>query len=238
MGRFDASALGGRAPAEDPTVNFGLVFRQLQQYGNFVHACAESGFVAQTDFTYAAPIYKGSDAIKQGLEVAQSALDKFDVYFLNAVLDDNERSRFSKLFAKQYLAKYPGSERSDLFLASGDILKFAIELLPPLSLSNPMEALKAIEATPHDPAILGKLRGGQAIDRAHLRATMKLFLDHVMNPRRREVPAVADAAAEMGTEDPYVIEVITDGAMPGYVHWVLTPLVRAVGGRLVLLEEG
>jgi hypothetical protein len=236
MGRHDAALRDDEG--KSPPVLFGVVVYALEQYGNLVHVASASPFVSQTDFGYGAPIYKGSDAIKAGLESAVSALDKFNVYFRHAVLDEAERVRFTHAFRAQYLKKFPGSERTDLFLASGDVLKFAVELVHPTTLAEPHQALMAIESTPHDNEVLLQLKSGQAIDRAHLKAEFRIYLDHVMNPRRREVPTVAQAAMEMGTEEPYVVEVITTGAIPGYLYWVLNPIVQQVGGKLVLLGDG
>jgi hypothetical protein len=190
-----------------------------------------------TELSYSAPIYKGSDAIKEGLAAARTALEKFDVYFDHALLDEEERVRFARLFAQQYVRKHPASERSDLFLASADVLKVAVELVPPLALPKPIAALDAIAAAPHDLSILGRLRGGDAIDRAHLCFQVRVFLDHVMNPRRREQAAVRGVMKELGIELPYILEAVTDGAIPGYVRWALHPLVREIGGGLVLLSE-
>lgn len=219
-----------------PTINFGLVLRGLEHYRDLVHQLSASPTVAATDFTYSAPIYKGSDNIKAGLAVAGSALEKFDVYFGNALLDEEERLRFARLFAQSYLRKYPASERSDLFLASADVLKVAFELVPPFALDKPVHALAAIDAAPHDVTILDRLRGGEAIDRAHLRFEVRLFLDQVLNPRRREHAEVQAAMKELKTDLPYILEVVTDGAIPGYVFYALHPFVAQVGGRLVLLQ--
>lgn len=236
MGRHDA-ALKDEV-GKSPPVIFGLVTHTLEQYGKLVAIASQSPFVAQTDFGYASPIYKGSAAIKAGLDAAVSALDKFDVYFSHAILDEAERVRFAHAFRAQYLKKFPGSERTDMFLASGDVLKFSVELVPPTALAEPAQALHAIEQTPHDTEVLIQLKAGQAIDRAHLRAEFRMYLDHVMNPRRREAPQVAHAAHEMGLEEPFVIEVVTSGAIPGYIYYVLAPLVQQVGGRIVHIGGG
>ena len=218
-----------------PTVNFGVVVHNLAQYRALVHKLAASPLVATTDFTYAAPIYKGNEKIKEALGVANSALDKFDVYFAHALLDEPERVRFARMFHATYLRKFPASERTDLFLASGEVLKFSFELVPPTALENPGLALDAIARTPHDATILSKLQGGDPIDHKHLRADLKIFYDHVMNPRRREIQQVQQAMAELGAEDPYVLELVTDGAVPGYIYYTVHPIVAGIGGRLVLL---
>jgi hypothetical protein len=224
-----------RGVGTTPSFVFGVVLKGLEQYRELVHLLATSPLVAIADFAYAAPIYKGSDAIKAALARAESALEKFDVYFQHALLDEQERVRFARLFAQAYLKRYPASERSDLFVASGDVMKFSFELVPPMALEDPNTALSAIEQTPHDAEVLAALRAGGHIDRAHYRADIKLFLDHALNPRRHEVPRVQRAAAELGTDLPYVVELVTDGAIPGYVYYAVSPLVHQAGGRLVLL---
>ena len=191
-----------------PTVNFGLVLHRLEQYRALVHALADTPIVATTEFTYAAPIYRGSDKIKQGLAEANGALDKFDVYFEEALLDEVERVRFARAFHQTYLRKFPASERQDLFLASGDVLKFAFELVPPSQLAEPAAALNAVARTPHDPLVLAKLQKSEPIDHAHLRADVKVFFDHVMNPRRREHPEVQRAMHELGCEEPFILELV------------------------------
>ena len=218
-----------------PTVNFGIVFHSLQQYRWLVHKLAVSPLVATTDFTYSAPIYKGSDRIKTALTKAETAIDKFDVYVDHALLDEEERVRFARLFHQAYLRRYPASERTDLFLASGEVLKFSFELVPPSALEDPALALDAIAQTPHDPLVLRQLKDGDPIDRAHLRADVKIFFDHVMNPRRRDLKEVQTAASELGCDEPYVVELVTDGAMPGYIYYTVHPVVHLVGGRLVLI---
>jgi hypothetical protein len=217
------------------TVNFGIVLHNLEQYRNLVHTLSASKLVASSDFSYSAPIYKGSEAIKNALAKSETALQKFDIYFENALLDEAERVRFARMFHSLYLKKFPASERTDLFLASGDVLKFSFELVPPSALENPAGALDAVARTPHDTTVLEKLQANEPIDRAHLRADVKVFFDHVMNPRRRETPQVQQAMAELGCEEPYVVELVTNGAMPGYIYYVCHPIVASIGGRLVLL---
>jgi hypothetical protein len=218
-----------------PTVIFGVVLRELHQYRELVHQIVNSPLVASTDFTYSAPVYKGNEKIKEELATANTALDKFDVYFRNAIADESQRLHFGKMFRAQYLRKYPGSERQDLFLASGDVIKFSFELVPPNALENPVHALNAVERTPHDPAVLNKLRNGESVDRVHLRGDLKVFFDQILNPRRKDVPQVEVALAELNTDVAFIFEIVTTGAMPGYIFYVVHPLVNQLGGRLVLL---
>lgn len=218
-----------------PTVIFGVVMRDLQQYRDLVHAIMASPLVASTDFTYSAPVYKGNDKIKEELQSANTALEKFDVYFRNAIADEAQRLHFAKMFRAQYLRKFPGSERQDLFLASGDIIKFSFELVPPNALENPVVAINAVERTPHDPAVLNKLRNGESVDRQHLRGDLKVFFDQILNPRRKDVPQVEAALMELNTDVAFIFELVTTGAMPGYIFYVVHPLVSQLGGRLVLL---
>lgn len=221
--------------AQSPPVVFGVVLKDLESYRTLVKGLATSSLVASTDFVYTAPIYKGSDAIKDALQSANGALDKFDVYFEHALDNPAERVRFAKMFAAQYVRKFPASERQDLFLASGDVMKFSFELVTPLALEQPLAVLDAIARTPHDQALLDSLRGGGSIDRAHLRGDLKIFLDHILNPRRRELQQVQSAMFEMETDAPLIVELVTTGGVPGYVYYVVQPMVSAIGGRVVLL---
>lgn len=218
-----------------PPVLFGVVLRDLESYRQLVHTLAGSPFVGATDFVYTAPIYKGNEAITAGVAKANGALEKFDVYFEQALVNPGERVRFAKLFAAQYLKRFPASERQDLFLASGEVLKFSFELITPLALENPAAALYAIENTPHDQALLDALRGGSSVDRVHLRGDVRIFLDHILNPRRRELPQVQAAMMEIETDVPLIVELATTGGMPGYLYYVVHPVVQGLGGRLVLL---
>jgi hypothetical protein len=218
-----------------PPVVFGVVLRDLESYRTLVRGLASSSLVASTDFIYTAPVYKGSEDIKAGLLEANSALEKFDVYFRHALENPGERVRFAKMFAAQYLRKFPASERQDLFLASGDVMKFIFELVTPLALENPAAVLGAIQNTPHDAAVLNALLSGGSVDRAHLKGDLKIFLDHILNPRRRDLPQVQQAMMEMETDAPLIVELVTTGGMPGYLYYVVHPMVQALGGRLVLL---
>ncbi|MCC7070637.1 MAG: hypothetical protein IT383_04900 [Deltaproteobacteria bacterium] len=218
-----------------PPVVFGVVLRDLESYRRLVHELASSPLVVSTDFAYSAPIYKGSPAIVAGLAQANGSLDKFDVYYRHALVDPAERVRFAKAFAALYLRKFPASERQDLFLASADVLKFSFELVSPLALDNSIAALTAIERTPHDQAVLDALRVGASVERAHLRGDLRIFLDHILNPRRRELPQVQAAMMEIETDVPVIVELVTTGAIPGYLYYVVHPMVQALEGRLVLL---
>lgn len=216
-------------------VVFGVVLRDLEQYRALVHRIAASSAVAMTDFTFSGPVYKGNAAIKEGLQTASSAIEKFDVYATHALLDEMERVRFGRLFATQYLRRFPSSERSDVFLASGDLLVFSFELVPPSALSDGDEARAHVATTPHDAEVFEALCQGRSVESAHLRGTLKVFFDHVFNPRRHDLAVVKEARAQLGVDRPVVLELFTTGAVPFYLSWALQPLVEEVGGRLVLL---
>lgn len=224
-----------RAGVRAPQMIFGVVLRELEQFRALVHHLAHSPLIAATEFTFAAPIFKGSDAIKQGLRDAQGGLQKFDVYFTHALLDEGERLRFARLFAAHYASRFPASERSDRFLASGEVLKFAFELLPPAATERAASIFQALAAAPHDAAVLEDLRAERPVEAAHLRGELKIFLDHVLNPRRHGLERVRQAARELGVSHPYVVELVTDGAVPRYFELALEPAVRHVDGRVVLL---
>lgn len=221
--------------ADHPAFIFGAVLPAIQDYRRLVRGIVSSPLIAATEFSYTAPIYKGSEPIKQGLERANSAIEKFDVYFYHALLNPKERLRFRELFAAGYLKRFPASERQDLFVASGDVLKLSFELVAPRALEDPTHVVELLAQTPHDPHIIEQLRAKRPVDHAALRVELKIFLDDVHNPRRRDVETVRRAMAELDAPEPVVVEIFSNGALPGYVHFVMTPLVRAVGGAFVLL---
>lgn len=218
-----------------PPVIFGVVLRDLVQYRDLVLRIAHSPWVVMTDFVFGAPIFKGSDAIKSALATATSATDKFTAYATHAILDESERLRFARLFAQQYLRRSPASERSDVFLASGEVLKFTFEVALPGAHPEGAALAAGLEQTPHDAAALAALLRQEPVASAHLRAELKIFLDHVFNPRRHELPRVREAARALGVERPIVLELVTDGALPHYLERAVAPEVAAVGGRVVLL---
>ncbi len=212
-----------------------LVYRELDNHRAVVQALSSSTAVSAVEFSVQAPLYKGSPRIVDALASAQSMADKIDVYFQHAICDEAERVRFARLFQQLYLKKNPRAERQDLFLASGDVFAFSFDLVPPMQLPVPRQAFDAIAAGPHDATLLAKLRGGSSPDRWHLKAQIRLFLDHALNPRRHEVLDVVTAAREIGVAKPYVLEVSASPSIPGYARYVLEPLVRKCGGRVVWL---
>jgi hypothetical protein len=213
----------------------GLVLPLLTSYKRLVHEVASSPLVAMTDFTYGAPLYKGNPKIVADLATAESALDKFDAYFDHGILDEEERVRLAHVFTKQYAKRNPASERQDLFLASGDVLKFMFEVKPILTMPESKTVLETIEGKPHDGKVLSSLRAGTSIDREALRGTCKLYLDHVYNPRRYEDDEVKRVRPLVKAERPVVVELLTNGAIPGVFFHVLGPIVQEVGGQIVVL---
>ena len=200
-----------------------------------VHACAGSPEVVVTDFSYGAPLYKGNERIVEGLQRAETALERFDVYFYHGFLDETERVRLATRFRTDYLRKHPRSERSDVFAASSDVLAFSFELGRPMPGKIDDDQLRAILSCPHDPAVLRAWRTGERVDPTDVRGRFRLYLDHVLNPRRHVLPDVKRAAAEISVERPVIIELETTGALPGLFVKLLGPCLHEVGGRLVLL---
>jgi hypothetical protein len=221
------------AAAEAPLL-FGVVLPSLESFGLLVRVLADSPDVAVADYTYGAPLFKGNARIVDGLRFADTALQRFDVYFEHGFLNEKERVRLATLFRQQYLRKHPRSERQDLFRASGEVLSFAVELTrPPAKQDDDHRA--SIAAVPHDAEVFRAWCNEERIDPRHLRGKFLLFLDHVMNPRRHELPDVQLAAAELGVERPIVVELATTGALPGLFVRALEPALHIVSGRLVIL---
>jgi hypothetical protein len=233
--RSHEGPVAGSAEGEPLAATLALVYKDLDHHRVVVQALSSSKSVATVEFSVQAPLYKGSARITEGLRSAQSLADKIDVYFRHAICDEGERVRFARLFQQSYARKNPRAERQDLFVASGDVLAFSFDLVPPMQLDVPREAFDAIAAGPHDAGLLAKIRGGDSPERWHLKAQVRLFLDHAMNPRRHDVPDVAAAAKELAEPNPYVLEVSASPAIPGYAQYVLAPLVKSAGGRVVWL---
>ena len=233
-GPVDGAGSSGSGEGAPLAATLALVYQDLDHHRQVVQALSSSKAVATVEFSVQAPLYKGSPAIVAGLAQAQSLADKIDVYFRHAICDEAERVRFARLFQQSYTKRHPRVERQEVFLASGDVIAFSFDLVPPMQLDVPREAFDAIAAGPHD-GLLAQLRGGDSPERWHLKVQVRLFLDHAMNPRRHDVAEVVGAARAIGEPNPYVIEVSASPSIPGYARWVLEPLVVAAGGRVVWL---
>lgn len=216
-------------------VPIGIVLPDLGTYQRLVHAIAEAPYVVETELSYSAPLYKATPEITEALKGARTALEKFDVYFERGILDEDTRVQLAGAFRQRYLRAHPRSEGSDVFLASGDVLQFRFELQQPATLEGNEEALWVTESLPHDRTVLDVMKEGGLVDRAHLRGNVKLFLDHVYNPRRRELPEVQEVLTGPRAADPVIIELLTDGAVPGLFGHLLAPLVHPLEGALVIL---
>lgn len=213
----------------------GLVYAELGDHGAVMQALTTSKLVSTVEFSVQAPLFKGSPQIVAALKGADSLADKIGIYFRLGLVDDVERVRFAQLFAAQHQRKNPRSERQDQFLKSGEVFAFSVDLVPPMQLDVPREAFDAIAAGPHEAALLARIRGGEPLERWHLKVQIRVFLDHVLNPRRHGLPDVKAAAEALRQPLPCVLEVSTSPSIPGYARWVLEPLVTAAGGRMVWL---
>ncbi len=216
-------------------VPIGIVLPDLGAYQRLVHAISEAPYVAETEFTYGAPLYKATAGITCALKDARTALDKFDVYFEHGILDEETRVQLAAAFRQRYLRANPRSEGSDVFAASADVLQFRFELRQPAIIEGGSEALWVTESLPHDKDVMDALKQGDTVDRRHLRGNVKLFLDHVHNRRRRELPEVQEVMTGARARDPVVVELMTDGAVPGLFGHLLAPLVHPLEGALVML---
>lgn len=226
------------APMTETTTSalpIGLVLPDLEAYRGLVRAIAEATFIAELEFTYGAPLFKGTPAIVEGLKQATSALEKFDVYFQHGILDEAARVKLAQGFRYRYLNRHPYSEGSDVFAASADVLQFRFRLMDPRQLDDGPRALAAARSEPHDTEVLNALEKDAPVDNAHLRGRIKLFLDHVYNPRRRKLPEVQEVLTGSRAADPVIVELETSGALPGMFAHLLSPLVDEVDGALVWL---
>jgi hypothetical protein len=216
-------------------VPIGIVLPDLESYQRLVHAIARAPFVAETEFTYGAPIFKATPEITDAARKAGSALDKFDVYYDACILEEEMRVKMAAEFRKRYLKANPRSEGSDVFLASGDVLQFKFELAQPSLLADREQALQVAYSLPHDKSVMDQLVAGESVDRAHLQGRVKLFLDHIYNPRRRELPEVQEVMTGPRADDPLVVELMTNGALPGLFGHLLAKVVHPMFGALVML---
>ena len=214
----------------------GLVYVDLGAHRRVLHAIGAHPAVTGVEFSVQAPLFKGNRAIVDALAGAAGLNDKIDAYFRHGLQDEVERVRFARLFAARYAQRHPRVERQDLFLASGDVVGFAFDLVPPMQLGVPRSVFDAIADGPHDAALLARMRAGATPSRWHLKVRLRIFLDHALNPRRHHETGVAAAAREIDEHAPYVVEVETSPSIAGYARYVLEPLVRDVGGRVAWLE--
>ena len=216
----------------------GLVYRDLDAHRRLLHALITDRGVDSVEFSVGAPLFKGSAAIKAALDAANGLADKIDAYFHHGLIDEQARIAFGRKFQQAFSARYPRSERQDIFLASGDVVVFAFDLAQPMSLPVPRDALDAIAKGPHDPASLARLRSGTGVPKDALRVTLRLFLDHALNPRRHLDREVQGACLDMDCPRPFVIEAQASAQVAGYAQWLLDRLARTVGGRAVWLDAG
>lgn len=218
-----------------PPVSLALVLPRLDAYAAFVHRIAACPAIAEVEFTYGAPLYKATPAIAAALPGARGALDKFDLYFSQGILEESLRVRLAAQFRRQYLTRHPGSEGSDVFAASADVLQFRFRLDDPRQLPEGRALLLRAAEHPHDARVLADWRRGRPIERPVLMARCKLFLDHVYNPRRRSCPEVQTVMTGSRTHDPVILELEVHGALPGLFWGVLEPHLDAVDGALAWL---
>ena len=215
----------------------GLVYRDLDDHRRLLQALLTNGAVDAVEFSVGAPLYKGNDAIKAALAVANGLADKIDAYFVHGVVDEAARVSFARRFQQAYLAKHPRSERQDVFVASAEVVIFAFDLIQPMRLPVPREAFDAIAAGPHDAASLARLRSGDGVATEVLRVTVRLFLDHALNPRRHADREVLVAGTELDCPRPFVLEVQVSPFVAGYARLVLDRLARPLGARVVWLDD-
>jgi len=224
------------APAGQALV--GLVYRDLDAHRRLLRALITDTGVDGVEFSVGAPLFKGSAAIKAALAAAQGLADKIDAYFIHGLVDEEARVAFARRFQQTWSARHPRSERQDIFLASGDVVVFAFDLAQPMSLPVPREAYDAIARGPHDPATLARLRSGTGVQNEALRVTLRLFLDHALNPRRHLDREVQAACADLDCPRPFVVEAQVSPQVAGYAQLVLDRVARTVGGRAVWLDVG
>jgi hypothetical protein len=218
-----------------PTARVGVVLPNLESYRHLLHLVRADEAVDDVELTVAAPLWKGSEAIKAALGAGAGLADKIDTYCVHGLIDETARVGFARRFQVAYQHKHPRSTRHEVFVASGDVFVFAFFLKQPMQLELPRVAYDAIAAGPHDAAALARHRSGDGVPKEALRVTLRVYLDFAPNPRRQSEPAVRAAAASCGN-DVFVIEADADPALVGWAHAVLDRVAAQVGGRAVWLE--
>lgn len=216
-------------------VTLGIVLPRLEAYRSLIHTLTQHSEIAEVEFTYGAPLFKATPEIVEGLRNATSQLDRFDVYFSYGILHEPTRVRLAQRFRQRYLNRHPFSEGSDVFAASADVLQFRFRIDEPRHLAAPNKAMASIQREPHDERIVQQILSREPIDRAHLTGRLKLFLDHIYNPRRAALPEVQKVMTGSRTHSPVIVELEMDGALPGLFWHVLEPRVDEVDGAMVWL---
>ena len=212
----------------------GVVLPDLKAFQRLVAMVCEPGFATELEFTYGAPLYKGNDAIVEALKSAVGVLEKFNAYFEHGILDEVARVKLAQKFRARYLQRHPGSEGSDVYMASSDVLQVAFVLDVPRDAAERAAISAAMDHARLDAKARADFERGM-VSKAHLRGRFRFFLDHVYNPRRRALPQVREKLEGPLAEDPVIVELVTDGALPGYFKHRFTPLVEKLGGALVWL---
>jgi hypothetical protein len=218
------------------SVPVAVILPDLRAYGALVHSLATSTAVVNNEFTVQAPLYKGTAALKEALSSVGSALEKFEVYIQHAILNEEVRNQMAQAFRKRYLARHPMSEGRDVFVASGEVLNYGFTVQQPTKLMKVISLQGAVSGHPHDKRVLEALLQGESIDRAHLTASLRIFLDNVYNPRRRNDPVIAPLLEGALAENPVVLEVNTNGAIPGIFIRVLEQFTAQLGGAVAMLH--
>ncbi|MCP4503330.1 MAG: hypothetical protein GY822_25625 [Deltaproteobacteria bacterium] len=216
-------------------VLIGVVLPELMSVQKLITQLASLDAVNETEFTFGAPLYKGNDAIRENLPKTTSALEKFNCYFEHGILDEEARVGFAQAFRKKYIQKLPGSEGSDVFLASAEVLQFRYRLDLPTSAEALQALAPVVEKHPHDPAVIADLKEGRGLAKDQLSGWLKIFLDHVYNPRRRKLPEVEEVLFGSRRKDAVVLELAVSGGAPGLHHEVFEPLVDELDGAMVWL---
>lgn len=215
----------------------GIVLRDIDAMQHLVHVVSREPCVVAYEFTYRAPLFKCTPTIKDALPTTRGAIDKFDLYFKEAIAKEGVRAQLKQKFRQDYIRRFPASEASDLFLASGDVFGFSFDLRRPdlLEAADRDAAWVEMQRYPFDADVISTWKKEQTLDPMHLRGEVKLFLDQVENRRRRKLPAVKQVMTGSRSRDPVILEVMVSAGLPGYFIWALAPVVDEVDGALVWL---
>ena len=214
-----------------------VVVPNLRSYQQLVHAMCAHEHLDWSEFTFNTPLYKATPALSAALNLGMTGIEKFDLYFEHAVLDEEVRVDVAQKFRKHYVKRFPGSERSDLFLASGELLDFRCRFKAPTIMQDNAEACSRIQRFPYDQHVFEAFRENNSSAFPHSECQLKLFFDHIYNPRHLKRPEVQMAMQDIGVQEPILLELASSGAIPGYFYYLLEALIGRLSGRLVWMVD-
>lgn len=230
----------------DRVISLGVLCDGIEVLPQLVEALLDHPCVATSDLGVMAPFYQGTPTLVEVHRATRPGRARLLAYLRHGVLDESTRCVIAGRFAADFRRRYGRAERRDLLVASADMLRVevALKALAALDPAQRDRVLRSIAARPHDVDTFAREQepiaprddgdgtgselaaGGGEI---YLLA-MKIFIDHVYNPRRQQHPAVQEALAAHPMQRPAIIELWAPPAIPGYADLVVKDIAPAVDG--------